>query len=218
MPLHTWSFPLWLSGKESACNVGDTRFDPWVGKIPWRRAWQSTPVFLPGESHEERSLAGYSPQDHKELEKTRLSDLAQMYRSIPSFPSSLPPPLSEPSSPSNNGLLTLLPAYCLQTILTPLAEDIAKILLQLSFLFFLWFTEQRLQDNDLQGNSLTSILGCLQVHQLTVHHPSAQKHWLEQVFSYTYYIENKLPQIFAAPADSKWSLSIPSLIWGDPVI
>ena len=35
-------------------------FDPWVGKIPWRRAWQPTPVFLPGESHGERSLAGYS--------------------------------------------------------------------------------------------------------------------------------------------------------------
>ena len=37
------------------------RFDPWVGKIPWRRAWQLTPVFLPGESHAQRSLAGYSP-------------------------------------------------------------------------------------------------------------------------------------------------------------
>ena len=36
-------------------------FDPWVGKIPWRRAWLPTPVFLPGESHEQRSLAGYSP-------------------------------------------------------------------------------------------------------------------------------------------------------------
>ena len=35
----------------------ETRFDPWVGKIPWRREWQSTPVFLPGESHEQRSLA-----------------------------------------------------------------------------------------------------------------------------------------------------------------
>ena len=35
--------------------------DPWVGKIPWRRAWQPTPVFLPGESHGQRSLVGYSP-------------------------------------------------------------------------------------------------------------------------------------------------------------
>ena len=37
-------------------------FDPWVGKIPWRRDWQPTPVFLPGESHGHRSLAGCSPQ------------------------------------------------------------------------------------------------------------------------------------------------------------
>ena len=37
------------------------RFDPWVGKIPWRRAWQCTPVFLPGESHGQRILVGYSP-------------------------------------------------------------------------------------------------------------------------------------------------------------
>ena len=36
-------------------------FDPWVGKIPWRRKWQPTPVFLPGKSHGERNLAGYSP-------------------------------------------------------------------------------------------------------------------------------------------------------------
>ena len=36
------------------------RFDPWVGKIPWRRAWQPAPVFLPGESHGQRSLVGYT--------------------------------------------------------------------------------------------------------------------------------------------------------------
>ena len=36
-------------------------FDPWVGKIPWRREWLPTPVFLPGEFHGQRSLVGYSP-------------------------------------------------------------------------------------------------------------------------------------------------------------
>ena len=41
------------------------RFDPWVRKIPWRRKWQPTPVFLPGESHGQRSLAGYSPWGHR---------------------------------------------------------------------------------------------------------------------------------------------------------
>ena len=37
-------------------------FNSWVGKIPWRRPWQPTPVFLPGESHGQRSLVGYSPR------------------------------------------------------------------------------------------------------------------------------------------------------------
>ena len=45
-------------------------FDLWVGMIPWRRKWQPTPVFLPGESHEQRSLAGYCPWDHKESDTT----------------------------------------------------------------------------------------------------------------------------------------------------
>ena len=45
-------------------------FNPWVGKIPWRRAWQPTAVFLPEESHGQRSMAGYSPWGHKELDTT----------------------------------------------------------------------------------------------------------------------------------------------------
>ena len=44
--------------------------DPWVTKIPWRRAWQPTPVFLPGESHGQRSLVGYNPWGHKESDTT----------------------------------------------------------------------------------------------------------------------------------------------------
>ena len=63
-------FPRWCSGKESACQRRTCRrcgFDPWVRKIPWRRQWQPTPIFLPGKSHEQRSLAGYSPRCHREL-------------------------------------------------------------------------------------------------------------------------------------------------------
>ena len=52
--------PWWFSGKESACQCRRCRFDPWVGKIPWRRKWQPTPVLLSGKSHGQRSLAGYS--------------------------------------------------------------------------------------------------------------------------------------------------------------
>ena len=46
----------------------ETGFDPWVGKIPWTREWQPTPIFLPGEFHRQRRLAGYSPWGHKELD------------------------------------------------------------------------------------------------------------------------------------------------------
>jgi len=56
--------PRAASGKDSSCQCGRHKrcgFVPWVGKIPWRRAWQPTPILLPGESHRQRSMAGYSP-------------------------------------------------------------------------------------------------------------------------------------------------------------
>ena len=49
---------------------GETWFNPCVGKIPWGRGWLPIPVFLPGEFHGQRSLAGYSPQGHKESDTT----------------------------------------------------------------------------------------------------------------------------------------------------
>ena len=70
-------FPRWPSGKEPACQCRRCKklgLHPWAGKIPWRRKWHPTPVFLPGESHGQRSLAGYSSWDHKDLDTTeRLS-------------------------------------------------------------------------------------------------------------------------------------------------
>ena len=50
----------------NAGDIGDQR----VRKIPWRKTWQPTPVFLPGESHGQRSMAGYSLQGHKESDRT----------------------------------------------------------------------------------------------------------------------------------------------------
>ena len=61
------------SGNEPACQCRRCkrhRVCPWVGKIPWRRAWLPTPVFLPGESHGQGSLAGYSPPGRKESDTT----------------------------------------------------------------------------------------------------------------------------------------------------
>ena len=52
--------PRWLRGKESTCQCRRHGFDPWAGKMPWRRAWRSTAVCLPGESHGQRSPVGYS--------------------------------------------------------------------------------------------------------------------------------------------------------------
>ena len=57
-------------GKEFACWCRRCGFNPWVGKIPWRRKQQPIPVFLPGKSYGQRSLAGYSPCGHKESDMT----------------------------------------------------------------------------------------------------------------------------------------------------
>ena len=75
--------PRWFSGKESTCQgrrCKKCRFDPWAGKIPWRRARQPTPVFLPGEPQAPkenpglpRSLVGYHPWRHKESGLTEVT-------------------------------------------------------------------------------------------------------------------------------------------------
>ena len=66
---HIYGYPGDSGGKTMPA-MQETRFSPWVGKIPWRREWQPTPVFLSGESHEQRSLAGYSPWGCKESDTT----------------------------------------------------------------------------------------------------------------------------------------------------
>ena len=67
--------------KNMPANAGDVRdsFNPWVGKIPCRRTWQPTPVFLPGESHGQRRQVGYSPWGRKESDTTRRLTLSLLY-------------------------------------------------------------------------------------------------------------------------------------------
>ena len=61
----------------------ETWFDPWAGKIPWRRKWQPTPVLMPGKSHGQRSLVGCSPWGRKELDTTeRLSDFTFHFHAL----------------------------------------------------------------------------------------------------------------------------------------
>ena len=63
-------FPWWPIGKESTCQCRRHKFKPWVRKILWRRKWQPTPVFLPGESHGQRSLVDCSPWGREESDMT----------------------------------------------------------------------------------------------------------------------------------------------------
>ena len=75
-------YMLGFPGGSVVKNLPDN-FDSWVRKIPWRRKWQPTPIFLPGKSHGQRNLGGYSPWSHKSW--TQLSNLTTttVYMSMP---------------------------------------------------------------------------------------------------------------------------------------
>ena len=65
-----WGYTVGSEDKEFACNAGALGSTPGLG-IPWKREWLPTPVFLPGEFHGQRNLAGYSPSGHKESDMTK---------------------------------------------------------------------------------------------------------------------------------------------------
>ena len=70
---YIWGISLAIRHLNPPAKVGDVKrckFGHWVGKIPWRWKWQPTPIFLPGEFHGRRSLAGYSPWGHEESDTT----------------------------------------------------------------------------------------------------------------------------------------------------
>ena len=71
LPSLLMDFPGGSDGKSVCLQCGRPGLDPWVGKIPWIRKWQPTPVLFPGKSHGWRSLVGYSPWGHKELDTTK---------------------------------------------------------------------------------------------------------------------------------------------------
>ena len=77
-----WGFSGGTNGKKPSCQCRRCKrrgFNAWVGKIPWQSKWQPTPVFLPGESHGQRSLVSYSPWGCKESDTTEgLSIHAQL--------------------------------------------------------------------------------------------------------------------------------------------
>ena len=71
LPQYTWGFPGGSVVKNPPASAEDSSSTPGSGKIPWRRKWQPTPVFLPGKSHGQRSLVGYSPWHRKESDMTK---------------------------------------------------------------------------------------------------------------------------------------------------
>ena len=68
--VYIFGLPWWPNVKESAWQGRRRGLDPWVGKIPWRRKWQHTPVFLPGKSHGQKNLVGYFHGSTKESDTT----------------------------------------------------------------------------------------------------------------------------------------------------
>ena len=81
-PSFSQGLPRWLHGKESTCQCWRHGFNPWVRKIPWRRKWQHTPLFLPGKSHGQRSLEGYSP-DHERIRHSLPTEQKQLFLTKP---------------------------------------------------------------------------------------------------------------------------------------
>ena len=82
-------FPGVAAGKESAYQCKRHRFDPWDRKIPWRRKWQPTPVFLPGKFRGQRILVGYSLGGCKELDTTEHSTATTVWMSSSTLHSGL---------------------------------------------------------------------------------------------------------------------------------
>ena len=100
-------------GEESAWMLEN--LDPWVRKFPWRRKWQLTPVFLPGEYHGQRSLAGYSSWGHKESDTTEWPTLSlSRSRKATCFGHSLESHIFMSSSIYENNFFLLL--ICLMSV------------------------------------------------------------------------------------------------------
>ena len=130
MPMY--GLPSGASGKELACQCRRHRrhgFDSWVGKIPWRRTWQPSLVFLPGKSHGQTRLVGYSPWGRKELAMTEATEpkLSLLEREAGCTSSTAPSRKPPWSFHSPSGCLDIIPfTECLSSsclVNSPLAQE-----------------------------------------------------------------------------------------------
>ena len=98
-------FPGGTGGEEPAYQRRRRGFEPWVGKMPRRRAWPPTPVLLPGESHGQRSLAGYSPWGRRESDTTEQLNCNKLFPLRLTDPSLVCPPHAMISIPHHRTLI-----------------------------------------------------------------------------------------------------------------
>ena len=112
--------PWWLRRERRCLQCRRCGFDPWVGKIPWRRERLLTPVFLPGESHGQRSLAGCSPWGHRELDPTAGTWHALKHLLFPR-------PTATSVAPAVDFLLCLLPAVICNPDLLRKSRDLQLV-------------------------------------------------------------------------------------------
>ena len=89
--------PWWLRGKESDYRCRSGEFDPCVGKIPWRRKWRLTPVFLPGKSRGQRSLEGHSSRDCERVGHDLVTEGQQLQLGLLTHPAG--PAVPRPACP-----------------------------------------------------------------------------------------------------------------------
>ena len=149
----TW----WLGGKESICQGRRLGFEPWVGKIPWRRKRQPTPIFLPGKSHGQRSLAGHSPQSCNESDTTEHAHICSIIfetsraprRAFPSQCKSNPRSFQRtrfPGCPTFHQLAPV-PARCLHSLKGPTVDSEDGFILTASHLTFCTYDPDSLPEN-----------------------------------------------------------------------
>ena len=119
-PLPGLGLPRWLTWWSVCPQCGRPGFDPWVGKIPWRRKWQPTPALLPGKFYGQRILVGYSPWGHKESDMTEWLHSPTAWTGLPSSHvfyqqfqlKCQPTPLRDPPYPSNLEWNPQIPITC----------------------------------------------------------------------------------------------------------